>query len=166
MKIYTGEREKKSNNVNSYLADKVAPISQSTERSHTIDFVKGLLIIFVVIGHAIPGTLKESLVRWLIYSFHMPLFMGVSGFLVNGDKLNKLTWKEFATKYLHRIIIPWILAVSFFYIVTSVGSYSVISLVKAFIKPYYHLWFGIAYCVYLLITKVLQEFTIGGGIAH
>lgn len=143
------------------IADKAVRISQSNERSHTIDIVKGMLIILVVIGHVIPGTLRESLARWLIYSFHMPLFMGVSGYLVNGAKLNRLTWKDFATKYLHRIIILWIFAVSFFYIATSVGSYSVISLAKAFIEPYYHLWFGIAYCVYLLITKLLT-----GGVSH
>ena len=42
------------------------------------DTVKGILIVLVVIGHT--GTMMGD--RWLsvIYSFHMPLFMFVSGF--------------------------------------------------------------------------------------
>lgn len=49
------------------------------------DSLKGLLIVLVVLGHAIQETLKagcfENHVWNYIYSFHMPAFMAVSGFL-------------------------------------------------------------------------------------
>lgn len=49
------------------------------------DSLKGVLILLVVLGHAIQFTLGESCYTdhmWdLIYSFHMPAFMAVSGFL-------------------------------------------------------------------------------------
>ena len=49
------------------------------------DSLKGLLIILVVLGHAIQGTYgpdREYNHLWnIIYSFHMPAFMAVSGFL-------------------------------------------------------------------------------------
>ena len=49
------------------------------------DSLKGCLIILVVLGHSIQNTLGadcEYSHLWnLIYSFHMPAFMAVSGFL-------------------------------------------------------------------------------------
>lgn len=49
------------------------------------DSLKGILIILVVLGHAIQETLKSGCFDnhlWnYIYSFHMPAFMAVSGFL-------------------------------------------------------------------------------------
>lgn len=49
------------------------------------DSLKGILIVLVVLGHAIQETLKvgcfENHVWNYIYSFHMPAFMAVSGFL-------------------------------------------------------------------------------------
>lgn len=37
-------------------------------RSYTVDAVKGVLILFVVIGHAVTGHVHD-----VIYLFHMPL---------------------------------------------------------------------------------------------
>jgi len=49
------------------------------------DSLKGILIILVVLGHAIQETLKAGCFDnhlWnMIYSFHMPAFMAISGFL-------------------------------------------------------------------------------------
>lgn len=58
----------------------------SKNRICGIDVLKGGLIILVVIGHAIQYSLPEgacyNCLLWnLIYSFHMPAFMAISGFL-------------------------------------------------------------------------------------
>ena len=49
------------------------------------DSLKGWLILLVILGHAIQSTLGEECdsnhVWNLIYSFHMPAFMAVSGWL-------------------------------------------------------------------------------------
>lgn len=49
------------------------------------DSLKGWLIILVVLGHAIQNTLGVECDNdhlWnIIYSFHMPAFMAISGFL-------------------------------------------------------------------------------------
>lgn len=48
------------------------------------DSLKGLLMILVILGHAIQGYMPEACFHnhvWnLIYSFHMPAFMAVSGY--------------------------------------------------------------------------------------
>lgn len=50
-----------------------------------VDALKGILMILVVLGHAIQTELgascEESHLWNLIYSFHMPAFMAVSGWL-------------------------------------------------------------------------------------
>ena len=49
------------------------------------DALKGWLIVLVVLGHAIQNTLGDSCATnhlWnIIYSFHMPAFMAVSGYV-------------------------------------------------------------------------------------
>ena len=56
----------------------------------TIDFMKGVGIILVVLGHALDGiraglsdagSLSGLIFDW-IYSFHMPLFFSISGFIL------------------------------------------------------------------------------------
>ena len=50
-------------------------------RNPAIDVVKGMLILLVIAGHLVPGSLTDSLARHLIYGFHMPLFIGLAGYL-------------------------------------------------------------------------------------
>ena len=56
----------------------------------TIDHMKGVGILLVVLGHAINGTraananagaLADFVFDW-IYCFHMPLFFSISGFML------------------------------------------------------------------------------------
>lgn len=64
------------------------------------DSLKGWLILLVILGHAIQSTLGadcDSNHVWnLIYSFHMPAFMAVSGWLtfrsINAYKSAKHNW--------------------------------------------------------------------------
>lgn len=69
------------------------------ERDITLDLAKGLLIIFVVLGHALQFSFGkeyiiseqffDNIVFKSIYSFHMPLFMLISGYLFyNSNKKN------------------------------------------------------------------------------
>lgn len=58
-----------------------------TERERWPDLVRGIAIILVIIGHTIQYVkynnvnYEEDGVFLFIYSFHMPLFMFVSGYL-------------------------------------------------------------------------------------
>lgn len=60
----------------------------NTTRDKTIDFIKGLLILFVILGHTTLGltdmySFDDTMngITNVIYSFHMPCFIAVSGFL-------------------------------------------------------------------------------------
>ena len=71
-----------------------------------IDNMKALGILLVIIGH-LPFLLIDSLVI-LIYSFHMPLFFFISGFLI-GDKLSMFSPKKFIRYCLSGYIMPYII---------------------------------------------------------
>lgn len=51
----------------------------------SVDVAKGGLILLVVIGHFLLGTLDDNFVRYYIYSFHMPMFIFISGFLIKRE---------------------------------------------------------------------------------
>lgn len=60
----------------------------SMARLASMDMLKGFAIIMVIAGHAvqylISGHYYDKEVYLLIYSFHMPLFMAITGFFASG----------------------------------------------------------------------------------
>lgn len=70
-------------------------MNKSTTRSKFIDCLKAIAIILVVVGHAmqfgsgmhcyIYSDFFENVIFKIIYSFHMPLFMLISGYLFYGS---------------------------------------------------------------------------------
>jgi fucose 4-O-acetylase-like acetyltransferase len=86
-----------------------------TERVNSLDIAKGIAIVLVVVGHVaarddVPGADWYNLLRLAIYSFHMPLFMVLSGISLG------LSWKVLANdravlayvrKRLQKLVIPY-----------------------------------------------------------
>lgn len=85
-------------------------------RDKTLDVAKGILIILVVLGHGIQYSFGydfciseqffENILFKAIYSFHMPLFMMISGYLFYIS--NKKDFKSLAISKLKAIGIPMI----------------------------------------------------------
>lgn len=67
------------------------------KRDLRIDSIKGPLILLVVIGHQIEPFIEVSpmihAVFLLIYSFHMPLFVMISGYLTNPSADSRKFWR-------------------------------------------------------------------------
>jgi acyltransferase len=72
-------------------------------RLNYIDYMKGIGILLVVLGHM--SELPNSM-RIFIYSFHMPLFFFISGYLFNANK-NK-EFKPFLKKKTFSLLLPYI----------------------------------------------------------
>ncbi|OYP59578.1 acyltransferase family protein, partial [Prevotella sp. P3-122] len=51
------------------------------KRLQYVDFLKGFAILCVVVGHIAAFNPKCDLLIDFVYSFHMPLFFFISGFL-------------------------------------------------------------------------------------
>ncbi len=79
-----------------------------TERDSRADNLKGLMIFFVVFCHAMeklcPGWTSEKPLRWLyclVYSFHMPVFIFLSGYFTRG------TYEKILKGALRGCLIPY-----------------------------------------------------------
>ena len=85
------------------------------KRNGYIDFIKGVAILLVLVGHAIQycygaeyfqqGTYFGNPIFKFIYTFHMPLFMAVSGYLLQ-QTLNNRTELEVAKRRLRQLGLP------------------------------------------------------------
>ena len=74
------------------------------ERIVWIDQLKGFAFFTVILGHT---AINETFKSW-IYSFHMPLFLLITGFTLNMDKLYGTDLKSFFMKNTKRLILPYV----------------------------------------------------------
>lgn len=84
----------------------------SAARESFVDILKGIAIILVVIGHFYPKDAQYgfwSFIHALIYSFHMPLFMMVSGYLYERSvKIHSFDdYFRFLRKKWQRLLAPY-----------------------------------------------------------
>ncbi|WP_353427818.1 acyltransferase family protein [Polynucleobacter sp. MWH-UH19D] len=142
----------------------MANIPQLRSRNQLFDFYKGVAIILVVTGHTFqyiiyPNNFDESLGFRLIYSFHMPLFVFISGmissywileFKLLADLKNNLHLAiQRFTKSCIRLILPFIswTIFKYFYYHMDVGILNYLYL--TFQQPDESLWF--LPCIFMCI---------------
>ena len=115
-------------------------------RNVAIDQLRGGLIALVIVGHIVLGSVHDNLVRYAIYAFHMPLFIVLTGYLINTPLLLRQSMSATLSRYWQRVLKPFVVAFIFFTGVLALhawqenrldGGWLVFSLVS----PYYHLWF-------------------------
>ena len=75
------------------------------------DSLKGWLMILVIVGHAIQivlGSDCETNHVWnLIYSFHMPAFMAVSGWFAYRIDRNKFGYFNMCVRRSNQVLVPY-----------------------------------------------------------
>lgn len=86
-----------------------------TKRNATIDIMKGIGIILVMLGH------QNLPINTFIYSFHMPLFFIIGGYLYKANSILSSIKKDF-----RRLIIPYIFASSLI-----IGNELLMSIIKS-----------------------------------
>ena len=69
-------------------------------RNKNIDYLKGFLLFLVVWGHSYRG---ETGFFWLIFRFHMPLFLMISGYLFNNNR----KFSDFIKHKFYSILVPY-----------------------------------------------------------
>lgn len=126
------------------------------QRLYQFDILKGIGIILVMIGHAVPS---DGLIHHWIYGFHMPLFFVCSGFFFKDKPLVVSTIKD-----VKGLLIPWftfslfLVACALFLQFASGGS------ALAF-QPldencwilYYTIWFLISMFIVRLLYRLLAK---------
>lgn len=109
-------------------------------RNSKIDVLKGIAILLVVLGHTIQyseANFDDNFLYRIIYSFHMPFFMFISGYLALGKTVSLK--KKFAA-----LVIPFILWYLISYLISIFQGNAtefVPYITKLFYSPDYGLWF-------------------------
>lgn len=140
------------------------------ERSVYLDVVKGMAIILVVLGHSIQYGTADSIngqyyddpLFIFIYSFHMPLFMLVSGYLFYGSVMRH-TFKHNIKNRFSGLVVPfivWNTLYLFFdrYINPSYDKLSLGGVVSSYLGSFWFLW-TIFFCslVVLFVRRYLND---------
>lgn len=141
-----------------------------------INILSGIAILLVVIGHLpfLGRTGFYGFFRSVIYSFHMPLFMTISGFLFarfSKDKIVGLSsYLGFLLKKVYRFCPPYIILTTLLFLVKIVaGKVFVLkhpvnfhSFFMMFVNPMQggfvvHLWFIYALFIIFVLYPVLEK---------
>jgi acyltransferase len=133
-------------------------------RSHDLgpDQLKGILLVLVIFGHTFWQGVGESFTKWMIYGFHMPAFLFLSGYLISWDRFGGRSFGTLVRHYWRRMLAAW-LVVSVLWnawqapeAFTSVRSFVHVM----FLEPSFHLWYVPMLFGSLLVTRLL-----GGSVA-
>jgi acyltransferase len=155
------------------------------KKEQSANIAKGIGIILVVAGHTLFSYRSSHIwIHNFIYSFHMPLFLGLSGlFISSQDSLGK-----FVQKKLNRLIVPfisWVVIYSMISLTQNAIKLALHSFMAIHTPPYFHpiyeyvlipilgnwsalnnadvyvdLWFLPAIFSLVLLFRVLLEFSV------
>lgn len=139
----------------------------SEKRLVYLDALKGILIMLVILGHVIQTSISDyqhNVLFRLIYSFHMPLFFLISGYLTYKGKYDgKLVSKRFV-----QCIIPFI-SWAFLLPILETGIWNLSRTANILLYPDNGLWFLynlFFYCVMVSLSerwasvKLKQEYVL------
>ena len=120
-------------------------------RDHQIDNIKGFLIILVVFGHMLLASTKEN--NWvltLIYSFHMPVFIFVTGLFSKNVNLRKVL----------RFGILYIVIQLIYILVVRLTSYPWIPRVQIITTPIFHIWYLLSLTYWYLLSFFIKKYRL------
>lgn len=142
--------------------------------SPEITLLRAIGILLVVLGHSDIGGQKTPalypFVETVVYSFHMPLFMFISGFVFmhSSHNKNKFDFANFIKKKIIRLFIPSSLILTIAFLLrkvlvhakgTGVDSFSIINFFKMFfLKDYLPIefyWFIFTLFEIFLMSRLL-----------
>lgn len=142
----------------------------NTKRTPKIDFIRAFAIITAVIGHSIQygsgpnaGNCLENNVFKFIYSFHMPLFILLSGYLFY-QTLNRHSFSENIRSRFQSLFIPIIMwnIIPFIMYIYHNGPYTFGYLLKTYLSTMmsnsWFLW-AIFYCSFavLIVNRFFKD---------
>lgn len=130
-------------------------------RDASIDMLRGIAIVLVVFGHVIqsiysPDSYDQNWIFKVIYSFHMPLFMFISGYLAGYKKELTVNW---LLNRAVRLVVPFVVWIPISYLIK--GGRTLKGLAVAFYQVYrdpsdgglWFLWVLFLCCVILFVIE-------------
>lgn len=100
------------------------------QRIKYLDIARGIAIILMIVGHVVSGKKRN-----IIFSFHMPLFIIISGMFFKTER----TLKEEILNIIKKLIVPYFITVIITYIFNLLffcEKESIINIVKQIMLAY------------------------------
>ncbi len=125
--------------------------NQTKQRDYLFDNYKALLIILVVIGHFIEPAYKNNTLlytlKWLIFSFHMPAFIFISGYFSKRE----LSFRTLVRK----LAVPYVIYELFYYFMYTGLLHKDTGLYL--LRPKFSLWYIMALFIWRVITPYVKR---------
>lgn len=120
-------------------------------RDYLFDNCKALLILLVVIGHFIEPSYKDNtllyVLKWFIFSFHMPAFIFISGYFSKRE----LT----VGALIRKLAIPYLVYEMLYYLLYTCIIHKPAKL--DLLLPKFSLWYILALLIWRLITPYVKR---------
>ena len=133
-----------------------------SNRNKFYDAIKGVAILLVVIGHVIQNHSNDfdnNLIFRIIYSFHMPLFMFISGVVVTLGREVDVCWLKRKAQQLVVPFVVWIF-LPFLFSTTKDWDRLICKIANVIKNPdngYWFLWILFLCCFCLWISTIIQK---------
>lgn len=126
-------------------------LMSTKSRNYFLDNYKALLIVLVVIGHFIEPCYENNdfltILKWVIFSFHMPAFIFISGFFSKKDiTLGKL---------IQKLVIPYFVFELLYYLLYVFVIHKETGLY--FNRPKFSLWYLMSLFFWRIITPYIRK---------
>lgn len=139
-----------------------------------IDYLKGIAILLVLVGHCIQygsgasfldnGDYWNNIVMKIIYSFHMPFFIAISGYLFYYSVKNHGMFNGIKSRFIRLmpVCFTWAIILSFVDFVN--GEFTGINLlIYHFLTDFWFLWAIIFSIMCTVLIEILDDKFMGGG---
>lgn len=131
-------------------------------KNHSVDKIKGIGILAVIFIHLPFEDVNTNYWHYINFSFANQLFFFISGWLTNTEKLITIPFKDFLLKVGKRMMFWWFVAWVVYetlYFGTHFDEFSIGTLLRHFMIPFYHLWFIPGLFATRLIYWMLARYT-------
>jgi acyltransferase len=119
-----------------------------------IDALKGALILMVMLGHMAELADARHMAHWIGAGFRMPLMVGISGYMLNLDRVRSGTFINLFDHYRDRMLLPWAIAVML-YAVVGGWPLSWTTPIDFILRPPFHLWYIPVLFALILTARLL-----------
>ncbi|MGI6007771.1 MAG: acyltransferase family protein [Ruminococcus sp.] len=125
--------------------------TEQKPRDYLFDNYKALLILLVVTGHIIEAAAEENsflyCLKWLIFSFHMPAFIFISGYFAK----KTASWGQL----LRKLVVPYLIFEVLYYLLYVFVIHKETKLYLLY--PKFTLWYLMALFVWKVITPWFRK---------
>jgi acyltransferase len=137
-----------------YHSDEASAERYQVAKNSSIDLLKGALMLLVMAGHAMELAEARHLALWVGSGFRMPLMMGISGYLLNVNRVRSVGSADLLSRYGQRMLVPWTIAM-LVYVIAGHWPISWTTPLDLLLRPPFHLWYVPVLFFLILVTRLL-----------